>query len=270
MSLPFFPMYPTDFEAKTSHLTLEEDGAYNRLLRLCWMSPNCSVPDDDAWIMRRLRCDEATYVRVVKVVIEEFFTRKNGYVFSKRLSKEWVIANEAHKKRKNAGKKGGNSKALKTKENRSSNAVAMLKQCSSNQNQNQNQNHEDIGGSSAREILEFREQILEAMGHDRTGLTATGKIICNPEQMLEVKRWLGDLNLSEQDILGVIKSTPCNNGPPSTPKYYTRAMQRFADEKSKPKLSPISGGRNDRNDNHARFQRIIEAAAEGTSGQDWG
>ena len=113
MSLPYFPMYPTDFEAKTSHLTLEEDGAYNRLLRLCWMSPNCSVPDDDAWIMRRLRCDEATYERVVKVVIEEFFTRKNGYVFSKRLSKEWTIANKAHKKRKNAGKKGGNSKALK-------------------------------------------------------------------------------------------------------------------------------------------------------------
>jgi uncharacterized protein YdaU (DUF1376 family) len=31
MSLPYFPMYPTDFEAKTSHLTLAEDGAYNRL-----------------------------------------------------------------------------------------------------------------------------------------------------------------------------------------------------------------------------------------------
>ncbi|MCP5097247.1 MAG: YdaU family protein, partial [Chloroflexi bacterium] len=36
MSLPYFPMYPTDFEADTSHLTLEEDGAYNRLLRLMW------------------------------------------------------------------------------------------------------------------------------------------------------------------------------------------------------------------------------------------
>ena len=32
--LPYFPLYPTDFEADTSHLTLEEDGAYNRLLRL--------------------------------------------------------------------------------------------------------------------------------------------------------------------------------------------------------------------------------------------
>lgn len=51
MSLPYFPMFPTDFEAKTSHLTLAEDGAYNRLLRLMWMTPGCSLPDDDAWIM---------------------------------------------------------------------------------------------------------------------------------------------------------------------------------------------------------------------------
>jgi uncharacterized protein YdaU (DUF1376 family) len=53
MSLPYFPMYPSDFEAKTSHLTLLEDGAYNRLLRLCWMTPGCSIPADEAWIMRR-------------------------------------------------------------------------------------------------------------------------------------------------------------------------------------------------------------------------
>jgi len=56
MSMPYFPMFPTDFEADTSHLTLAEDGAYNRLLRLVWMSPGCSLPDDDAWILRRMRC----------------------------------------------------------------------------------------------------------------------------------------------------------------------------------------------------------------------
>ena len=66
MSLPYFPMYPSDFEAKTSHLTLEEDGAYNRLLRLCWMTPGASIPDDDAWIMRRMRVDQATFDRVVR------------------------------------------------------------------------------------------------------------------------------------------------------------------------------------------------------------
>lgn len=82
MSLPFFNLYPRDFEADTSHLTLEEDGAYNRLIRLCWMTPGCSLPDDDAWIMRRMRVDAETFERVVRVVLDEFFTRSGGRVSS--------------------------------------------------------------------------------------------------------------------------------------------------------------------------------------------
>ena len=82
MSLPYFPLYPKDFEAKTSHLTLEEDGAYNRLLRLCWLTPGCSLPDDPAWIARRLRVDAATYDRLVAPLISEFFKRTKGRVWN--------------------------------------------------------------------------------------------------------------------------------------------------------------------------------------------
>lgn len=35
MGLPYFPLYVDDYEADTPHLTLEEDGAFSRLLRLC-------------------------------------------------------------------------------------------------------------------------------------------------------------------------------------------------------------------------------------------
>lgn len=114
MSIPYFPMFPSDFEADTSHLTLEEDGAYNRLLRLMWMTPGCSLPDDDAWIRRRMRVDEATFARVVAVVIDEFMTREKGRIFNKRLSQEWLDANARHARRVNAGRKGGSTKALKT------------------------------------------------------------------------------------------------------------------------------------------------------------
>ena len=128
MSLPYFPYYPKDFEAKTSHLTLEEDGAYNRLLRLCWMSPVCSLPDDDSWIMRRMRVDQETYDRVVRVVLEEFFERKNGRVSNATLIEIFNSSNEAHKKRVSAGAKGGKAKSLKTNKTVSSNARAMPKQ----------------------------------------------------------------------------------------------------------------------------------------------
>ncbi|MCP4206695.1 MAG: YdaU family protein [Shimia sp.] len=128
MSLPYFPLFPTDFEAKTSHLTLEEDGAYNRLLRLMWMTPGCSLPDDDAWIMRRMRCDQDTFDRVVSGIIDEFCKREKGRVSNARLSRVFDESNAAHKRRVSAGARGGKAKALKEKEIGPSIAGAMSKQ----------------------------------------------------------------------------------------------------------------------------------------------
>ena len=128
MGLPYFPLFPTDFEADTSHLTLAEDGAYNRLLRLCWMTPGCSLPDDEAWIMRRMRARTDDEIEAVRAVLAEFFTVKNGRCSNARLTREYHAAHEAHERRKNAGAKGGKAKALKTNETTPSNAVAKPKQ----------------------------------------------------------------------------------------------------------------------------------------------
>jgi uncharacterized protein YdaU (DUF1376 family) len=128
MSLPYFPMFPTDFEAKTSHLTLAEDGAYNRLLRLAWMTPGCSIPADRTWVYRRMRALTEADQAIVESVIAEFFKETKGRLFNARLTQEWLSANEAHERRKNAGSKGGKAKALKTNEIAPSNATPMLKQ----------------------------------------------------------------------------------------------------------------------------------------------
>jgi uncharacterized protein YdaU (DUF1376 family) len=128
MSLPYFPMYPTDFEAKTSHLSIAEDGAYNRLLRICWMTPGCTMPADEAWIMRRARAVTEADQEAVRAILAEFFTIENGRYSNARLTREWNAANEAHERRKNAGAKGGAAKGAKTKEKVSSKATAMPKQ----------------------------------------------------------------------------------------------------------------------------------------------
>ena len=139
MSLPYFPMYPSDYEAKTSHLTIAEDGAYFRLLRLCWMTTGCSLPDDDAWIMRRARAPSDDEKQAIRTILDEFFTLKNGRWINERLVSEFKEAESKHLKRKKAGRKGGSAKSLKSNDNEPSNATAMPEQCSSNQNQNQNQ-----------------------------------------------------------------------------------------------------------------------------------
>lgn len=117
MSAPYFPLYVSDFEADTSHLTLEEDGAYNRLLRLMWLTPGCSLPDDAAWIIRRMRIDEATFERVIQPLLEEFFARKNGRIYSPRLTRERGKLDETSRRRSEAGKMGGRPKAIENTQN---------------------------------------------------------------------------------------------------------------------------------------------------------
>lgn len=116
MSMPYFPMYPSDFEAKTSHLTLEEDGAYNRILRLMWMMPRCAMPDDAAWIARRMRIDADTFDRIVLPILNEFCERKGGFWVNPRLREEYEKADETYRKRSDAGKKGGRPKAIENKQ----------------------------------------------------------------------------------------------------------------------------------------------------------
>ena len=128
MSLAYFPLFPSDFEADTAHLTLAEDGAYNRLLRLCWRTPGCSLPADRAWIHRRMRAHSDEDKAVVDAVLDEFFSLRDGRLSNARLAKEWVSANEAHKRRVKAGAKGGKAKALKTNDSAPSNSQAKPKQ----------------------------------------------------------------------------------------------------------------------------------------------
>lgn len=117
MSIPYMPLYVSDFEADTTHLNIEEDGAYNRLLRLCWRTPGCSVPSDPKWIARQMRVDIETFDRLVHPLIEEYFKIKKGRVFSPRQQVEFDRINSTTKKRSNAGKKGGRPpKLLKNNE----------------------------------------------------------------------------------------------------------------------------------------------------------
>jgi hypothetical protein len=85
MSLAYFPMYPTDFDAKTAHLTFAEDGAYSRLLRLSWGCPEAKMPDDLDWICRKARAVTDADRALIAAILSEFFTLKDGQWFSATL-----------------------------------------------------------------------------------------------------------------------------------------------------------------------------------------
>lgn len=128
MGLPYFPLYVTDYEADTAHLTLEEDGVYMRLLRLCWRTPGCSIPNEPKWIARHMRVTWEDFERVVAPILSEFFKIKASRYYSPRLLDEAEKASVAHERRKLAGSKGGSAKALKYNKIAPSKAKAMLQQ----------------------------------------------------------------------------------------------------------------------------------------------
>lgn len=122
---PYLPLYVDDYEAATAHLTAAEDGVYSRLLRLCWRTPGCSLPNDDAWIARKIRLSAAEFAKVAKPVIEEFFSVQRGRLIQKRLKAEYENISRKKSARVNAGKMGGAAKTLKTKETAPSNASVL-------------------------------------------------------------------------------------------------------------------------------------------------
>jgi len=122
---PFIPLYVDDYDAATAHLTPAQDGIYGRLLRLCWRTPGCSLPNDEAWIARKVRLSGADWARIGKPVLEEFFKLQRGRFVQKRLKAEYDDISRKKSARKAAGKKGGDAKAAKTKEKSPSNATVL-------------------------------------------------------------------------------------------------------------------------------------------------
>lgn len=268
MALPFFPMYPADFEADTSHLTLEEDGAYNRLLRLCWMMPGCSLPDDPAWIARRMRVDMATYERVVAPLLVEFFRKARKRVFSPRLSREFARAEVTHELRVSAGKKGGRpTKALKNNVPEESRGKAGPKQPEPHPYKK-----EDGGGgsapthASAREASAdpppvepgstppeptFRERLLVACGVDPvSGMTGRGgQMIGRKADMAVAAKWTAPmpdgLGLTEDDCVAVIAEERTRmRDPPGGFRYFDGPMARLAAARAAPPpaiTEPVNG-----------------------------
>lgn len=122
---PYIPLFVDDFDAAVVHLTMEEECIYGRLLRLSWRTPGCSLPNDPAWIARKVRLSAEDFDRVAKPVLDEFFTVLRGRLIQKRLKREYDDISRKKTARKLAGKKGGEAKALKSQEKTPSNASVL-------------------------------------------------------------------------------------------------------------------------------------------------
>lgn len=257
MSLPYMALYIKDFEADTTDLSILEDGAYNRLLRLCWRHPRCRVPSDEAWLFRKLRATTPEEQAAVRTIVAEYFKTARGYIFNRKQVEVYDAACVTHASKSEAGKKGAAAKALKKQETGSGTAEAELKQ------PKPKPKPESIGGGgSAREGDEptDREQILAAIGADPvSGLAGpNGRRLGTQADMAEADRWLALPGLTMPVICAEIRRIMSGktDGPPASFRYFTVAMQRLSAAMDQPALTPlqvIPGGKSHVRPDRANF-----------------
>lgn len=240
--LPSMPLYVDDYEADTAHLTPEEDGIYNRLMRLCWRSPNCMVPDDQTWLMRKLRVGQECWDRSCVAVIEEFFSRQSGKIFQKRQREEYMHVSAMVDARKASGSKGGRAKSRKSKyldasnttylpeaNDKQTNAFALATTTTTtttssypSDTQKEEEGAREISGLKEEPPDPFLNRVVEAVGLADSSLP---RFWIGQSAADHVKAWITAHGLTEDEVVAeVAKSRTKNADPPHGPKALDRWM----------------------------------------------
>lgn len=112
--LPFLPLYVDDYDGAVSSagLSLEEDGAYCRLLRAMWRAGGY-LPHDRARLARMLGVTTKKF-DVIWAAIGRFFeTTPDGRIAQVRLLVEYEKAQKSRQEKSNSGKASAKARALK-------------------------------------------------------------------------------------------------------------------------------------------------------------
>jgi len=122
------------------------------------------------------------------------------------------------------------------------------------------------GGVRGRETTD-REAILEAIGVDPvSGITGpSARMLGTQADMAEFARWMELPGITASVAIEEVRRVMANkrDGPPSSFRFFTKAIQRLSGELSRPALDPTqpTGARHDRQ----RFDQTIDAVAAGLS-----
>ena len=112
---PSMPVFTDALIGDTTHLNMEEFGAYLMILFVTWRNNGQPLPDDDKRMARICRMSASKWASV-KPTIAEFFDLSEGVWRQKRLEKEWKYVTEIRELQSQKGKKSAQARALKNKE----------------------------------------------------------------------------------------------------------------------------------------------------------
>lgn len=128
MSTPFMQLYVADYLGDTRHLTTEQHGAYMLLLMTMWRAGGDLADDDEK--LARIVCLTVARWRKIKADVINLLIVENGRVTQKRLTAELEKASKKSELRADAGRRGGEAKALKENKQVMANAIVLPKHSS--------------------------------------------------------------------------------------------------------------------------------------------
>lgn len=296
------PIWVDAFLRDTLDLEADEFGAYHLILYAMWSREACNMPDDDRKLARVSRCSTKLWKSRIRPTLEPFFNVGGGLWTNTRLSKEAAKTEKFLKGQSDRKAGSGNesdtcagTQAAQPQEtettvnsanplennNPVSTVDATVEPSGEQPTQDTKIPSVMIDDDSAGEGLTFRERIMVAAGHDASGITANGKIVGGRVEFTEFDKARTDLGLSEQEAVEVVTEIAARkrDGPAKSLRYFTDPLRQYAGAKNAPavtaiaptQLNAIEGGHNGKRPHDPdRIQRIVAAAATGTSRQDWG
>lgn len=118
----FWQFHVGEFLSTTTHLTLEQRGAYIVLLSCMWQAGG-KLPNDPAKLARMCGVTMPRWNKISADVLE-FFDREGELLSQKRLTAEYEKQIEIVEQRRSAGRKGATVKSLKSRDADLANAAA--------------------------------------------------------------------------------------------------------------------------------------------------
>ena len=229
MSEPYMPFYPGDYLGDTMHLTLEQHGAYVKLMLCMWRTGGW-LEDDPKKICQILSITKGRWAKL-KPSIERFFIYQDGKFSQQRLLKEREKAREKSAKNSSSGKLGAEAKRRKYKETDLANAKDSPKR----------------NAGIARALPEPEPEpeknvVVDDARAKPVGLymqiqEAIGAVV--PLSMQRVDVWLAN-GATHEIILATIRRLMAkrSNDPPSSLNYFEKAIATAIAESKKPMAEP--------------------------------
>lgn len=237
-----FPLWVDALLADVQFMEADEFGAYMKILISMWRTESLSISTDPKRLARASGVSLRLWnSRISGVILPKLYETKDGLTQA-RIQKEAAYVERQVTLQSNR-KRGVNPD--KPLENNNTEATVDTTTDDPRNHPSYNlqptlDDEEEAGSAKStrdQDELTERERVLVAMGIDKSGMTANGRIIGSPSDVIEMKRWQS-LGLTFGEVIQVVThvSQQKRDGPAISFKYFTKAMEELAGIKAAPPL----------------------------------